>query len=65
MKKVTLILPDKVMKVGGSSRIVYEREVEITPEEIVKIFCFPDYHSSYRFNQKEVKIVSVEDYQGR
>ena len=37
MKKVTLVLPDQITKVGGTSRSIYEREVELTAEEMIKI----------------------------
>jgi hypothetical protein len=62
MKKITLILPDKITKVGGTSRSIYEREVELTAEEVIKILCEKDYHSSYKICEKDVTVVSVEDY---
>jgi hypothetical protein len=65
MKKVTLVLPDKITKVGGTSRSVYEREVEITAEEIIKILCEQDYHSSYKISPADVTVLSVEDYQSK
>ena len=62
MKKVTLILPDKIKKVGGTSRSVYESEVEITAEEIVKILCNQDYHTSYKISAEDVEVLSVENF---
>jgi hypothetical protein len=62
MKKVTLILPDKVLKVGGTSRSVYKDEIEITEQELIKIFCERDYHTSYKFSEDDIKVVSIEDY---
>ena len=62
MKKVTLILPDKIKKVGGTSRSVYESEVEVTAEEVVKILCEQDYHTSYKISAEDVEVVSVENF---
>ena len=62
MKKVTLILPDKVTKIGGTSRTVYHYEIELTPEDIIKIFCESDYHSRYKFEEKDIRVISIEDY---
>jgi hypothetical protein len=62
MKKVTLILPDKIKKVGGTSRTVYESEVEVTAEELIKMLCYSDYHSSYKLSEKDVEVVTIEDY---
>ncbi len=62
MKKVTLILPDRVTKIGGTSRTVYKQEIELSEEDLIKIFCETDYHSHYKFEKKDVKIISIEDY---
>ena len=61
MKKVTLILPEKIKKVGGTSRTVYESNVELTAEELIKILCYSDYHTSYKLYEKDVEVVPVED----
>ena len=62
MKKVTLILPDKVTKIGGTSRTVYKQEIELTAEDIIKIFCESDYHSRYKFERDEIRVLSIQDY---
>ena len=62
MKKVTLILPNKVTKVGGTSRTIYKQEIELTVEDIIKIFCESDYHSRYKFEENDIKVLSIEDY---
>lgn len=62
MKKVTLLLPDKVTKVGGTSRSVYQQEIELTAKEVIKIFCESDYHSYYKFQEDDIKVISIEDY---
>jgi hypothetical protein len=62
MKKVILILPDRIKKVGGRSRTVYESEVEVTAEEVIKMLCYANYHSSYKLYERDVEVVSVEDY---
>ena len=62
MKKVTLLLPDKIIKVGGTSRSRFESEVELTPKEVIKMLCNRDYHSSYKLYEKDVRVLSVENY---
>ena len=57
-----MILPDKVLKIGGTSRTIYKQEIELTAEDIIKIFCESDYHSRYKFEEKDIKVVSIENY---
>jgi hypothetical protein len=62
MKKVVLILPDKITRIAGTSRSVYKSEVDLTEEDLIKVLCIDDYHSRYKFSPKDVKVVSIEDY---
>jgi len=64
MKKVTLLLPDKLIKSGGTSRSLYKQEVALTKEEIIKLLCEKDYHSSYHISAKDVTVLAIEDYTG-
>ena len=65
MKKVVLIVPDKIQHVIGSSR---GREVEsenVRSSNIIKALCDrDDYHQYFYFESPEdVKVVSIVDYE--
>ena len=63
MKKITLIVPDKIEHIVGSSRSTRTTSEEITPDNISKALCDrSDYHQSYYFKSSdEVEIVSIVD----
>lgn len=60
MKKVTLILPDKIMHVFGSSRTTYHSEVDLTPQNLIQVLTLDAYHDRFKFNEEEIRIVSIE-----
>jgi hypothetical protein len=66
MKKITLIVPDKIDHVIGSSRQKRSKAEEVTPDNIKKALCDrKDYHQYYYFESSDrVKVVSIEDHEG-
>ncbi len=61
MKKVTLILPDKILRTLGSSRGSRTDEIELTPENLKLVLCEDsDYHESFRFRADEVEVLGIE-----
>jgi len=61
MKKVTLILPDQVLRTIGSSRWSRTDEVDLTPENLKLVVCQDsDYHDTYRFKAEDIEILSIE-----
>ena len=61
MKKVTLILPDKILRTIGSSRWSRTDEIDLTPESLKLVLCEgADYHDTYRFKEEDVKILSIK-----
>ena len=62
MKKVILLLPDKVKHMFGTSRSHREIEVDLTKETLMKVLAEEvDYHERYKFSQEDVQIVSLKD----
>jgi len=60
MKKVTLLLPDKINHVFGSSRMTYHEEVDLTPENLIQVLTLDAYHDRFKFKEEDIRIVSVE-----
>jgi len=60
MKKVTLLLPDKMIRVLGTSRTTYHSEVDLTPGNMINVLALDDYHDRFKFNMKDIMIVSIE-----
>ena len=60
MKKVTLLLPDKMIRVLGTSRSTYHSEVDLTPESMINALVMDDYHDRFKFNEEDVRILSIE-----
>lgn len=63
MKKLTLIVPDDIDVVHGSSRSAKATKKELIPENLMKVLCDrTDYHQHYYFkDSSKVIIVSIED----
>ena len=62
MKKVVLLLPDKVKHTFGSSRSHREIEVDLTKETLMKVLAEEvDYHERFKFSQEDVQIISLKD----
>ncbi len=62
MKKVILLLPDKVIHMFGTSRTHREMEVDLTKETLMKVLAEEvDYHERYKFSQEDVQIISLKD----
>ena len=64
MKKVTLIVPDKIQHVIGSSRIIRSKSEKINPDNIKKALCErSDYHQYYHFKSSDkVEVLSIDDH---
>ena len=65
MKKITLIVPDKIQHVIGSSRNRRVKSEEVIPENLIKALCDRnDYHQYFYFKSPDdVKVVSIVDYE--
>ena len=64
MKRVVLLLPDKITHVSGTSRLTKKAEIDLNPENLLKVLCEDvDYHESYKFSHEDVTIVSIETIQ--
>ena len=64
MKKVTLILPDKIDRVIGSSRAMNVTKEDISAESIKQVLCDrSEYHLYYRFPWNDVFVLSIEEYE--
>ena len=61
MKKVTIIVPDKILYVLGTSISSETKEVETNRESITEALEANDYHVNYYFPGGSVRIESVED----
>ncbi len=65
MKQITLIIPDEINHVVGSSRSARSVPVDVTPENIIKVLCArDDYHEYYCIEPSDkVQVVSIVDYE--
>ena len=61
MKKITLIVPDKIQHVIGSSRSRRVKSENVMPENIIKALCDrDDYHQYFHFeSSNDIKVVSI------
>lgn len=61
MKKVILLLPDKVKHMFGTSRSHREMEVDLTKKTLMKVLAEEvDYHERYKFSKEDVQIISIK-----
>jgi hypothetical protein len=65
MKRVTLIVPDKIQHVIGSSRSRRVESENLKSANIIKALCDrDDYHQYFYFESPgDVKVVSIVDYE--
>ncbi len=62
MKKVTLLLPDKMIYVKGSFGNSIKTEVDITEKNIIKALTMDDYHMNYFFkDESQITVLKVEE----
>jgi len=62
MKKVTLVLPDKINRTIGASRWSETDEIDLTPENLLLVLSDKSsYHDRYTISPEEVQILSIED----
>jgi hypothetical protein len=61
MKKVTLLLPDKIYRTLGTSHISRTDLVDFTPETLMKVLCDrSSYHDNFKFMPQDVKILKIK-----
>ena len=61
MKKVTLLLPDKINRTIGASRWSKTDEIDLTPENLLKVLIDKtSYHDRYTISPKDIQILSIE-----
>jgi hypothetical protein len=61
MKKVTLLLPNKIYRTLGTSRSSKTDLVEFIPENFMKVLCEDSsYHDRYKFKPEDVKILKIK-----
>lgn len=64
MKKVTLIVPDTISRLLGSTRGAVKEEIELNPENLLLMLTFrADYHEDYGFPPDQINVVSIESIQ--
>jgi hypothetical protein len=65
MKKVTLIVPDEIQHVIGTSRSRRVESENLRSSNIIKALCDrDDYHQYFYFESPDdVKVVSIVDYE--
>ena len=63
MKKITLIVPDTINHVIGSSRSRRSKPEDVTPDNLRKALCDrSNYHQYYYFEASDkVKVLSIAD----
>ena len=61
MKKVTLILPDKILYTIGTSTSSEVRELETDHKNMTEALECNDYHISYYYPNGSVEVVAVEN----
>ena len=60
MKKVTLLVPDKIDHSQGSSRSIWHTDVDVTVENMIQVLCLDDYHERYMFDENDIKVLAIE-----
>ena len=61
MKKVTLMLPDKIQRTLGTSRYSQTDLIDLNPGNLLLVLCYDEsYHESYKFKPEDVRILSIE-----
>jgi len=61
MKKVTLLLPDKIYRTLGTSRSSITDLVDLTQENLLLVLCDDSsYHDRFKFEPEDVQILAIE-----
>jgi len=61
MKRITLLVPDEMVRTVGSSRHSRRMRVAVSPEALVHALEVTDYHESYHFERDTVTVESIEE----
>ena len=60
MKKVTLLLLDKIYRTLGTSRYSETDLIDLNSENLLLVLCdASSHHDSYRFKPEDVQILSI------
>ena len=60
MKKVTIVVPDRILYVSGTSMRSETKEVETSRESVTETLEANDSHVNYYFPNGSVKVESIE-----
>ncbi len=60
MKRITLLVPDKIIHISGTSRSSHSERIEVTRDNIVKALETNDYQINYYFEQGAVTVAEFE-----
>jgi len=63
MKRITIVVPDKIIRQHEVRRNTYRTEIDVTPENILNVLTYrSDYHHDFFFKKTQGIIVeSIED----
>jgi hypothetical protein len=61
MKRVGLLVPDRLLSVRGGTDWSRCNEIEVTPEALVEALEADDYHDRVRFPPGSVRVLAIED----
>ena len=62
MKRIVLMVPDRMTYARGTSRDSETETVDTTEENIVNALTMNEYHENYYFEEKDtVRIISIEE----
>ena len=61
MKRITLLVPDKIKHVSGGSRGTNTEIIEVDPDNIVEALETNDYHINYYFQPGSVVVEKIEN----
>lgn len=66
MKRIVLIVPDKIDRTTTTRTGQYHSSVDVTPENVLKVLAKrDDYHEDFCFEDLgKVKVVSIDDHEG-
>ena len=61
MKRVTVIVPDKIIQVTGGSKRSNSQKIGVNEHNIIDALEMNDYHNNCYFPRGSVRVVSIEE----
>ncbi len=61
MKRITLVVPNKIIRVSGTSSYSQSKEIEVDSKSIVGALEVNDYHENISFPKGMIKVHSIEE----